>query len=235
MKDVLIIKNISREGPGLLEGLLTLHSLSYDIVDLHKNEALPAFDHKALVVLGGPPSANDQTVKMITELEYVRKALAAGAAYLGVCLGLQVAVKALGGQVTKSPIKEVGFLDPNGENFAVELNAEGQQDPLLQGLGIHLKVFQLHGEMVELTPSMTLLGEGKYCKNQIVKLGERAYGIQSHIETTSEMLQVWAAEDPDLVPIGAATLMEQFHAIESEYTQTGKTILTNFLRVADLL
>lgn len=35
---ILIVKNITREGPGLLEGILQIHKLSYDIIDLSRGE-----------------------------------------------------------------------------------------------------------------------------------------------------------------------------------------------------
>lgn len=235
MKDLLIIKNITREGPGLLESLLDDHKLSYDIVDLDKGEALPAFDHLALIVLGGPDSANDQTPKMTGELDLVRRAIEAGTPYLGICLGLQVAVKALGGAIVRSPVKEVGLVDPDGQAFVVELTEAGSQDALFLGLPKVLSVFHLHGETVELTPGMTLLAQGKYCQSQILKLAPKAYGIQSHFELTPEMLGVWAAEDPDLAPLGRGALLEQFKKIEDDYTQIGRTIFTNFLAVAGLI
>src|SRR3954468_16146854 len=97
---VLIVKNVTREGPGLLTGLLDHHEIGYDVVDLNRGDALPdPTSYAALVVLGGPDSANDQTAKMATELPAVKKAVEAGMPYLGICLGLQVLVRAMGGKV----------------------------------------------------------------------------------------------------------------------------------------
>src|SRR5437868_3410493 len=104
---VLIVKNVTREGPGLLAVLLNRHEIGYDVVDLNMVDAFPdPTSYDALVVLGGPDSANDQTAKMTAELPAVKKAVEAGMPYLGICLGLQVLVRAMGGKVVKNAVPE---------------------------------------------------------------------------------------------------------------------------------
>ncbi|HEY4161323.1 MAG TPA: type 1 glutamine amidotransferase [Candidatus Saccharimonadales bacterium] len=236
MTQVLIVQNITREGPGLLARVLDRAGIAYDLVDLDKGETFPdPRGYKALVVLGGPDSANDDTDKMRAELAQVEVALDAGMPYLGICLGLQVLVKAVGGQVVPGAEKEIGLTDAAGKSYAVEPTAEGGADSLLAGLPPVLDVFQLHGETVELTPGMELLATGEHCRNQIVRVADRAYGIQSHFELTPDMLAVWAAQDPDLQPIGAEVLAAGFERIRENYTRIGESLLTNFLHIAGLL
>ncbi|HSX36337.1 MAG TPA: type 1 glutamine amidotransferase [Patescibacteria group bacterium] len=237
---VLIVQNITREGPGLLERLLHEVAVDYDIIDLHKGEAFPdPTPYGALVVLGGPDSANDQTPKMITELERVKAALDIGVPYLGICLGLQVAVKVAGGKVVQG-VKEIGLSSPEGTPYSVALTdlaltALGKKDPLFLGLRNDFRVFQLHGETVEMTQSMQLLAIGADCRNQIVKIRRGAYGIQSHFELTREMLKEWIAADPDLQPLGEQKIMAEFDALEEVYTITGLSLLRNFLHIAGLI
>ena len=236
MTDLLIVKNISREGPGLLNQILIDNNVSFDIVDLDAGDMLPnPTAYKAVVVFGGPDSANDTTDKMTQELELIKAAIGLGLSYLGICLGMQTLVKAASGKVVKADIKEVGFVSPSSSLFTVELTDIGKKDPLLAGLVGPLNVFHLHGETVELTNDMTLLATGKYCKNQIVKVADRAYGIQSHFELTSEMLHEWALNDPDLIPLGNTQLLETFKAIQSTYNHTGETLFRNFLNIANLI
>lgn len=236
MSELLIIQNISREGPGLLEQVLRDENVSFDVVDLDQGQELPVLDgYKALVVLGGPDSANDGSAKMTGELARIKEGLDANIPYLGICLGLQTLVKAAGGQVVPGTVKEAGFIDPDNNQHTVTVTTEGQHDPLLAGLPSELNVFQLHGETVELTPDMTVLATGKFCRNQIVKVAANAYGIQSHFELTPEMLIVWAEQDPDLVPIGKDKLLADFRAIEQSYTNIGQTLLRNFLKIAELV
>ncbi len=233
MSKLLIIKNVTREGPGLLKRVLEAESVAFDVVDLDKGEELPELsEYQAIVVLGGPDSANDDTVKMTNELAYIQQALDANKPYLGICLGLQMLVKAAGGQVVKGDVKEVGFIDPAGNQHTVHVTEQARGDSLLAGLPPELDVFQLHGETVELTPGMTLLATGKFCRNQIIKVADKAYGIQSHFELTSEVLAVWAAQDPDLVPIGNSKLQADFAAIKESYSNIGETLLRNFLKIA---
>jgi GMP synthase (glutamine-hydrolysing) len=235
MKELLVVQNVTREKLGLLEPVLAERGIGYDLVDLDGGETFPSpFGRRAVIVLGGPDSANENTDKMINELARVKDTLAAGIPYLGICLGLQVGAKAAGGQVVRGKHKETGFLDPNGDPYTVKLTDAGKKDPLFAGLGDELRVFHLHGETVELTDKMVLLGAGTWCHNQIVKLGERAYGIQSHFEQTETMLRVLAAADEDLVPIGPGTLMDQFHAAEPDYTRIGKKLFHNFFDIAGL-
>ncbi|HLF34499.1 MAG TPA: type 1 glutamine amidotransferase [Cyclobacteriaceae bacterium] len=233
--NILIVKNSTTEGPGLLEVLLRERTTGYSMIDLDSGDKLPPLDNlKAIVVLGGPDSANDENEKMRGELEFIRKVLAAKIPYLGICLGLQTLVKAAGGKVIKSPVKEIGFRDPDNNLFAVDLTDEGRKDPLFGGLGNALKVFHLHGETIEPGEGMTLLASGKFCRNQVVRVGENAYGIQCHFELTEEMFEEWINTDPDLMQFDSEALKKDFKLMEKDYFKTGKRLLRNFLDIAGL-
>ncbi|NLL11960.1 MAG: type 1 glutamine amidotransferase [Fibrobacter sp.] len=232
-KEILIVKNMTREDQGLLEELLKDRGIGYTVVDLDQGQKFPPVEnYGAVVVLGGPDSANDESEKMKSELVRISEVLSAKIPYLGICLGLQALVKASGGKVVKSPVKEVGFIGPDGSNFKVELTEDGKQDPLFEGLDHTFNVFQLHGETVELTDSMALLGTGKFCRNQVVRVGSNAYGIQCHFELTPEMFEIWINEDSDLLELGKEQLRAGFAAIQEEYTSVGRKLLANFLRIA---
>lgn len=232
-KRIFIVKNITREGPGIIENLLQERNINYTVVDLDKGEAFPhPQNYSALVVMGGPDSANDTTKKMRLELQRIKEALSLKIPYLGVCLGLQTLVKAAGGKVIKSPVKEVGFKDPNGKPFIISLTKDGKDDGLFKGLGDNFRVFQLHGETVELAEDMKLLGTGKFCRNQVVKVGTNAYGLQCHFELTREMFEAWLNEDADLLQLNKKQLQNEFTAFLDEYTVTGRKLFQNFLRLS---
>lgn len=234
--DVLIVKNITREGPGLLERVLAEHDIAFVMVDLSAGEAFPApNDYRAVVVLSGPASANDTDEKMTQELVQVRQAIDRGVPYLGVCLGMQVLVRAAGGRVLPAPIKEIGFVDAAKQPYTVQLTEAGMHDPLLAGLSQEVSVFQLHGETVQLTSAMQSLATGRGCPNQIVKVGACAYGVQSHFELTESMLHGWAEDDPDLKPLGTDYLLAEFARQRGTYTVTGLTLFRNFLGIAGLI
>lgn len=234
-KEILIVKNITEEGPGLLEELLNERGIDYQVADLHQGQYFPSVERfAAIVVLGGPDSANDKNEKMENELARIREAIAANIPFLGICLGLQTLIKAAGGLVVKSPTKEVGFIDPDGNPYTVELTDEGKKDPLFKGLVHSFHVFHLHGETVEHTDQCTLLAVGKFCNNQIVRVGARAYGIQCHFELTPEMFDVWINEDQDLQKLGKGVLRAHFQSIKTKYIKVGRQLFENFFKIAEL-
>lgn len=232
-KEILIVKNITEEGPGLLEVLLNERGIGYHVSDLNIGHNFPAVEtFRAIVVLGGPDSANDENEKMKNELARIRETISGNIPYLGICLGLQTLVKAAGGQVVKSQTKEIGFIDPDGSQFTVELTEEGKKDPLFAGLDHSFNVFHLHGETVELTDEMVLLAVGKFCRNQIVRIGSNAYGIQCHFELTPEMFEIWINEDEDLLKLDKKNLRANFETIKAKYTEVGRQLFLNFLKIA---
>lgn len=236
MRKVLIVKNKTHEGPGLFERLLRDDKIPYQIIDLDNGDPLPSLEScSAAVVLGGPDSANDATEKMREQLEWIREILSRKIPYLGVCLGLQTLVKAKGGKVIKSSVKEIGFRDPEENLFEVLLTEEGKKDPLLANCDGQFPVFHLHGETVQLSKGMTLLGKGKFCENQLVRVGENAYGMQFHLELTPEMFEVWLREDSDLKQRDRASLQKDFQSLQDSFSNTAQTLFLNFLQIASLL
>ena len=235
-KRVLIVKNRTHEGPGLIEIFLKEHQVPYEITDLDQGEHFPSpKSYGAVIVLGGPDSANDRTAKIREELDRIRETLDLKIPYFGTCLGLQALVKAGGGAVIRSPMKEIGFRDPVNCFFEVTLTAEGRKDPLFRGVAPRFNLFHLHGETVQLKGEMALLGMGKYCENQMVRVGENAYGIQGHLELTREMLEEWMKLDPDLKKRNAALLRQDFDKLSGDFQKTARQLFTNFLKSANLL
>jgi len=82
---------------------------------------------------------------------------------------------------------------------------------------------------------MKLLAKGDLCKNQIVKIGETAYGIQSHFELTNDLLESWITEDLDLQKLDPGQLRSDFEKIKTEYQNTGQQLFFNFLTITGLI
>ena len=233
---LLVIQHVPHEGPGLLAGILDRYSIPFQTVDLSRSTPYPdPQNYSAVITLGGPQSANDDTAVMFKELANIRTVLRKNIPYLGICLGMQTLVKAAGGEVRACPAKEAGFFAPDGQPYTVELTEKGRQDPLFNGLDNNFHVFQLHGETVTLNDAMTLLATGKTCNHQIVKVASRAYGIQSHFELTPELLHSWLSIDNDLQAMNGEKLIENFREIQPDYEKTGTTVLKNFLRIAEII
>jgi GMP synthase (glutamine-hydrolysing) len=233
---VLIVKNLTREGPGLLRDVLMQHRVEADVVELERGEPIPELDaYQGLIVLGGTPSANDDTPQMRSQLQRTAEALDAGLPFLGICLGHQVLGRAAGATVTRAAQKEVGFLDANGAQYTVTLTADGRNDPLFEGLPNDIPVFQLHGEMVMPSDDLIVLATSPGCPVQAVRAGRRAYGLQMHVELVPEMLAVWAAQDAELRGFDAVELQKQYASISTSYMAVGRRLLTNFLVSTDLV
>lgn len=233
MSRVLIVKNIGREGPGLLRDVLMKHRIEADVIDLERGEVIPELDgYGALIILGGPDSANDATPVMHMNLTRAKQAIDSGVPYLGICLGHQVLAKAAGGRVVPGAQKEVGFFDSQGDPYSVALTADGLTDPLFDRVPASFRVFQLHGETVQPAPSTVVLAESNGV--QAIRVGRSAYGLQMHIEMVPEMLAVWAAQDPELADRSVSDLQQQFAGISTSYLDVGRRVFENFLSLADL-
>ena len=97
---------------------------------------------------------------------------------------------------------EVGLLD-------VELTAEGRDDPLFAGFDEPLVSLQWHGDTFDLPAGRGAPGDARrWSPNQAFRAGERAYGVQFHLEVTGEMAREWG-EVPAYRESLAATLGER--------------------------
>lgn len=232
---ILFVQNYDIAGPGLLEAILKEKRINYSIIHLEAGDTLPADSNfSAVVVLGGRDSANDQTDKITSQLTWIRQVITSGTPYLGICLGLQLGVKAMGGNVIRNPIKEVGFRNPDGELTQVAISQKGRQDRIFGGLADILHVFESHEDAVEPTNNMQLLAEGKYCKPQVVKIGERAYGTQFHFELTPDMFELWYRKNPNFEDMDIGKQREDYATLKDEYEVTSHQIFTNFLFIAGI-
>ncbi len=233
---ILIVKNIEREGPGLLREVLVTHGIAADVIEVSRGDMMPSLEtYDAIVVLGGPGSANDQSPDMGMQVVRAQEAIAADFPYLGICLGHQVLARAVGGTIRASAPPEVGFSDGEGVPYAVRLTGEGTLDPLFAGLPREFDVFQLHGEEVVPTSNMTVLASSDDVLVQAIRVGKRCYGLQFHVEMVPEMLAVWAAQDPFLANYESTELLGYFGERSAAFLANGRKVFTNFLSIAGLI
>ena|SRR3989344_5373642 len=232
---ILIVQN-SPEGPGLLEDILCQHNIEYNIIDLEQGDDFPdPREYEAVVVLGGPDSANDQTPKMQRELSRIKEILDADIPYLGLCLGMQALAKAAGGEVYQSPVPEVGWRDPDGHPYTLRLTSAGRSDQLFSNVPSSFSVFQLHGETVRLAENIRLLAVGNPVEHQVIKVGAAAYGLQAHMELTPEMFECWRTQDSGLRILNQWQLQKDYGIMRAAHESNGRELFTNFLRIAKVL
>jgi GMP synthase-like glutamine amidotransferase len=230
-KNVLIIKNISHENPGLISELLHQYKIKYNIIDLSQNIEFPEIEkYGFILILGGSDSANDKSEKILRELDFIKLALKKNTPIFGICLGLQLLVKACGGNVYKNPTEEIGFKIKE-KWFKIKLTDEGKADAIFNNIEDDFIVFQLHGETVDLNERIDLLGTGEFCKNQIIKTGNYNYGFQFHFELTDVLLINWVSAVPELMDIDTNQLLMEYNQIKKGYIDRGKRIFCNFLKI----
>ena len=183
--------------------------------------------------MGGPDSANDESKKIVKELEYIKLAIEKNIPVFGICLGLQLMVKTCKGEVFKNPVEEIGF-KYRDKWYLVSLTEKGLNDPLFHGIEKCFRVFQLHGETVEINEHISLLGTGEYCRNQIIKIGKLNYGVQFHFELTEELLNDWLKLAPELHGQDKNSIMRDFKLICDSYYMRGPKIFRNYLKLLNL-
>jgi len=185
MKPVAIFRHFVTEGPGYFATYLDRNGLPWKLVKLDEGEGVPrdpdAFS--GVVFMGGPMSVNDDLPWIPPVLNLIREATARDVPVLGHCLGGQLMSKALGGQVTRAAVKEIGW-------GAVELeDAPAARSWFGEQRGGFLS-FHWHGETFTVPDGATRLLSSRWCQNQAFSLGPHL-GLQCHIEMTPALIHTW--------------------------------------------
>lgn len=163
---------------------LTQHAIPWQMFHIDQGEAVPprVDDFSGLVFMGGVMSVNDDLPWIPKTLELIRDAMAKDIPVLGHCLGGQLMSKALGGVVTKNPVKELGW-----GKVTVSDNETARQ---WFGDIEQFDSFHWHGETFSLPPDAVLLLSSPYCANQAFAIGKHL-GMQCHVEMTTHMIEDW--------------------------------------------
>jgi GMP synthase (glutamine-hydrolysing) len=231
MLKLLFVQFHPDDGPGSFIDFSTEAGLAYEITDLSASTAYPDISNfSGIVMFGGKDSANDNSKKMQNAMELTKKIFELQKPFLGICLGLQVAIKALGGLVVPAQSPEYGFKSIDGLTYQIRLNEAGMADPLFSGLPSTFNVFESHNQSVVLGGHMSLLGIGNHSTNQAIKLGNLAYGIQNHIELKPDIIRLWG-QDGNLARIGVDTLLEGYNDSQNQYPEIAKIIYNNFIGI----
>ena len=184
---LLVLQHIACEHPGVFAEVVRERGVEAVAVELDRGEPLPDWrDFDAVLAMGGPMGAGDEADHpwLRAEKRLIAEAVGAGVPFLGVCLGVQLLAAALDAPVYPTERPEVGLLD-------VELTGDGRDDPLFAGLDERFVSLQWHGDTFELPPGAVRLARSPLAENQAFRAGDRAYGVQFHLEVTSEMAREW--------------------------------------------
>ena len=184
MKPVAIFRHTLSEGPGTLAEFLSEHAISWQLICIDEGATVPSSvdAYAGLVFMGGPMSVNDDLPWIAPVLALIRMAVAKNIPVLGHCLGGQLMAKALGGVVTRNPVKEIGWGEVN-----VATSPEAR---IWFGDVTRFEAFHWHGETFSLPPGAVHLLSSPYCANQAYALGPHL-GMQCHVEMTNDMIDSW--------------------------------------------
>jgi GMP synthase-like glutamine amidotransferase len=133
-------------------------------------------------------SVNDDLPYLRREEEYIRQAIGRGVPVLGVCLGSQLIAHALGAEVRRNAVKEIGW-------YEVHVTDAGRSDPMFQEFRSPEPVFHWHGETFDLPQGAELLASSERCRNQAFRIGAAVCAMQFHLEITPAMIADWCLED----------------------------------------
>jgi GMP synthase-like glutamine amidotransferase len=225
----LVITHTESEDPGLIAVWLKEEGLDPHVVEPWQGDALPALDgYQAVVVMGGPQQAyDDSSGAWLRETkDLMRRAVTAGLPLLGVCLGAQLLAEATGGRVAPCA---------NGPELGARLVGKRDlagNDPLFWDLPLSPIVVQWHfDEIVDLPPGATLLMSSPSYPHQAFRVGDKAWGIQFHIETDADMVARWVQHDLDDVADPDATLAGMVEVLP-EIEEVWGEVVRRFARLA---
>jgi GMP synthase-like glutamine amidotransferase len=186
MKPLFLFRHIKCEGPGYLAEVLDRLKVPYRLVAIDRNEAVPADieDCSGLVFMGGPMSVNDPLPWIKQELALIRAAADRQLPVLGHCLGGQLISKALGGEVTKNRVREIGWhAVAKADNPVAADWLDGQPDSMV--------LFHWHGETFSIPAGAEVILENANCPHQAFAC-DNILALQCHVEMTAPMVQEWA-------------------------------------------
>jgi GMP synthase-like glutamine amidotransferase len=213
MKPIAIFRHAPTEGPGYFAEYLNQHALPWQLICIDAGEAVPgdASQYAGLVFMGGPMSVNDDLPWITDVLSLIRDAVARDIPVLGHCLGGQLMCKALGGVVSRNPVKEIGW----GE-VSLAANAAART---WFGDAASFSAFHWHGETFSPPEGATHLLSSQYCVNQAWAMGKHL-ALQCHIEMTEQMIRDWCTVGADEIAAASTSPgVQQAARMQAEMAQ----------------
>ncbi len=194
------LQHISFEGPGIIEKWALENGHSFTFTRFYENDQLPALDDfDFLIIMGGPMSYDDDDIYwwMRKEKAFLKEAIKAGKAALGICLGSQFLAIAAGASGAHGTQQEVGW-------FPIQFF---NQEKTFNFLPDNPTVFQWHGDTFELPKGVVHFAGTKLFPNQGFILNKKIVGLQFHLEVEPASVEAMLQEVGHLIP-------------DQEFTQT---------------
>ena len=236
MKRLLVLQHLEIEGPGLFYQIAKERKMNIEIIRLDLGDSLPKTNKDdLLLIMGGPMGVKDigsnKYPWLKSERDFIKSELKKKTRIIGVCLGAQLLANAAGGDVEilkyGSPPKtlpEIGWS---------QIFFNHSNNDLKKFCETPFHVLHWHGDRILLPKNTELIASSKRCKEQFFKIGDLAYGLQFHIESSKEMTESWINEDKLFINKGLGAKGQEI--LRNEEKQFGeKTILKRKLLIKKL-
>jgi GMP synthase (glutamine-hydrolysing) len=195
-----VLQHVPHEGPGAIADWAAAHGHELSTTRFDRGEDVPgveAFD--ALVVMGGPMSANDESTYswMTPEKHLIEAAIQNDRRVLGVCLGAQLIASALGYRVFAARKAEIGWLP-------VRTLAEAARSRTFAAMPPSFTPLHWHGETFDLPEGSLHLAETDACPHQAFEIefdggpergGALVLALQFHLEATEATVRAMIEAD----------------------------------------
>ncbi|CAB4748870.1 unannotated protein [freshwater metagenome] len=227
-KIILAIQNDPTDPPHLVGRWLMEIGFEIRILRAYKGEVVPTKvpnDICALLPLGGSMGANDDEKLpwLANEKELLADAVAKEIPIFAICLGAQLLAAALGGEVSRADVGEIGIY---------EINRNSESDPIFN-FGSSAISAQWHEDKISKLPIGAVnLASSELCENQIYRIGKATYAVQFHPEVDSGIIKLWEDDaDNAFIESGKSSVKEEVQKAEVELQEIWKPIIQNWGRL----
>ena len=218
---ILVVLHQKNSTPGRLGMMLNERGFGLDIRRPPLGHPLPLTleNYAGAIIFGGPMSANDADEYVNREIDWISVPLKENKPFFGICLGAQMMVRHLGGEVKPNDASyaEIGYYPI----FATDKGRDMMQWPQM--------MYQWHREGFSLPSDATLLATSSQYPNQAFQYGENAYGVQFHAELTTWMMNRWTILGAERFAMHGAQPRRQHFIGRSLYDAKVKQWLEDFL------
>jgi GMP synthase (glutamine-hydrolysing) len=191
VKPILLVRCDAFETYGVAPGALEAARATTRIWDaMDASEERPDLAEVSGVVLFGSTSNVEHAderpfIKEVADL--TREAVESRVPFLGLCFGAQVLAWALGADVIKAPVRELGF-EP------IHVLPALADDPVLSHYAEGDPVFHWHEDTFEFPDGARLLATGDGVPHQAYRVGDIAWATQFHAEVDGAEAEMWVTE-----------------------------------------
>ncbi len=229
----LVFQHIACEHPGIFRDLMQESGITWETVELDREEPIPNSDHyDALLVMGGPMDVwqLSEYPWLRAEQAAIRQWVTAGRPYLGLCLGHQLLAVAMGGEVGPAAEPEIGVMP-------VALTEEGRAHWLFRNCPAVIQSLQWHSAEVITPPDgAVVLAQSEACLVNAMAWGERAVSVQFHVEITDTTVSEWGqvpeyamALERACGPGAMADMQREADRYRDDFRHNARILFENFL------